>query len=235
VFAWPSWAALDAERIGVWVAAILTLAVLSAAFAENRFSRAAFALLTGLVVGYAAALVGRAVLWPRILLVWNDPAGQWPLLVWFVLGLLLLARGLTAASWLGNLSLAYLVGVGVALAIGGAVLGTAVPQLMALAAGPGATTGSWPAIANVLLVALGTGGVLFRFTYTGLDGDSLATRLWGGVARSWGRAGYAFILVAFGVLFASAIISLLALLAARLQFLLVDWLRIAVVTWSPLS
>jgi len=215
------------EGLGIWLAALLTLVVLSAAFAENRLSRAAFALFTGAAVGYAAAVTWRAVLWPRILLVWRYPLGYWPLLVWFLLGLLLLTRGLSSGSWLSNLSLAYLIGVGVALAIGGATLGTAVPQLLAVAAeGRRIAPGSWLAVINVLLVALGTGGVLFRVAYTGREGKSRPARLWAGLVDVWGRVGYGFVMVAFGALFATAIVSLLALLTSRLQFLLVDWLRL---------
>ncbi len=226
---WPSLPPLSAEGIGVWVAAVLTVIMLSAAFAENRLSRAAFALLTGAVAGYVGAVILRAVLWPRILLIWRDPLHNWPLLLWFALGLLLLARGLPYGSWLSNLPLAYLVGVGAALAIGGAALGTAVPQLIAAATEPRRVVpGAWPAALNVALIALGTGGVLFRFTYTGQKSDSVLGRAWSGIARTWGRAGQAFILVASGALFAVAIISLLALLASRLQFLLVEWLHVVV-------
>jgi hypothetical protein len=227
MFTWPALPPLDAGETGVWVAALLTLAVLSAAFAENHLSRAALAVLVGATVGYVAAMTGRAVLWPRAMLIWRDPLGQWPLLLWFFLGLLLLTRGLPSASWLSDLSLAYLVGVGAALAIGGALLGTAVPQVIAAAAEPRQVRpGAWLAAVNVLLVAVGTGGVLFRFTYTGLGGKGLLARLWSGIAKSWGRVGYVFLLVAFGALFATATISLLALLASRLQFLLADWLHL---------
>ncbi len=224
---WPSGAINSGDGVGVWIAAVLTLAILSAALGETRVSRMAFALLIGGAVGYVAVVTWQAVLWPRALLVWRSPGQHWSLLLWFVLGLLLLARGLTSASWLSNLSLAYLIGVGVALAIGGAVLGTAVPQLMAVAAERGRIVpGSWLAIVNTALIAVGTGGVLFRFTYTGLGGEGRPARLWTGLVRRWGQVGYAFIMVAFGALFATAIVSLLAVLTSRLQFLLVDWLRV---------
>jgi len=224
----PLWQALDGQTIGIWVAAILTLVILSAAFGEHRLSRLGFALLIGATVGYTAALTWQAVLWPRLLLIVHDPLGHWTLAIWFLLGLLLLTRGVSSASWLSNLSLAYLVGVGAALAIGGAVLGTAVPQALAVVAERHqATPGAWPAVANALLVSLGTVGVLLRFTYTGRKGKRLVARLWGGLVEAWGRIGSAFITVALGALFATAIVSLVTLLSSRLQFLLFDWLRLA--------
>ncbi len=220
MFAWP---AVTAEVVGIWVAALLTLAVLSAAFGENRVSRLGMGLFVGTAVGYAGAVAWQAVLWPRLLLAWRDPLGQWPLLIWLILGLLLLARGLPSASWVSGLSLAYLFGVGAALAMGGALLGTLVPQLMA-ALRPGV---GWAAAASSTLAALGTGGVLFRFAYTGWGGESAIGKLWARLLGAWGRVGYAFILAAMGALFAAAALTALALLAARIDFLLVDWLHLA--------
>lgn len=223
MFGWP---AVTAEGAGVWIAAGLTLAVLSAALGENRVSRIGMALLAGAAVGYVGAVAWWAVLWPRILLVWADPLGHWPLLVWFFLGLLLLARGLNSASWLSNISLGYLFGVGVALAMGGALVGTLVPQVMvATRAAPAG--GAWWVAANALVIAVGTGGVLFRFAYTGWSGEGRLGKAWARLAGAWGRVGYGFILVAMAALFAAAAITALALLAARLEFLVVDWLRLA--------
>lgn len=227
--AWPLLQAINWDVIGIWTAALLTLVVLSAAFAESRFSRAAFALFGGAAIGYTAAVAWQAVLWPRLQLLWRDPVGHWPLLIWFLLGLLLLARGLSAASWLSSLSLAHLLGVGAALAVGGAALGTLVPQVMAvMVASRQADRGSWMAIVNAGLIALGTAGVLFRFTYFSPKGKHLVGRLWTGVTGVLGKVGNVYLVVAFGALFATAIVSLLALLTSRIQFLLMDWLRLTV-------
>lgn len=224
---WPRLSPALLDGLGTWIAAILTLAVLSAAVAETRVSRVVFSLLIGISVGYVAALIWQVVLWPRLLAIWRNPIDQWPLLIWFLLGLLLLARGFPSASWAGTVSLAYLVGVGVAVAIGGAVLGTAIPQILATASGTATGgSGTWLAVANTLLVAVGTGGVLLRFAYTARGGESLRSRLWAGVVRGWGGVGTLFLLVAFGALFATAVVSLLTLLAARLEFLLADWLHL---------
>lgn len=223
---WPTLPPPTLEGIGITVAAVLTLAVLSAAFGSNRVSRLAFALLVGAVVGYATTLAWWLVLWPRIIRLVRDPLREWPLLVWFALGLLLVVRGFGAASAVSSVSLAFLVGVGVALAAAGAALGTGLP--LALVPWPGygaAVQPAWAKVLNTLLVAVGTAGVLLRFAYT-TGSQSRLGRLWGGLARGWGRIGYLFILIGFGTLFASAIISLVGVLVSRLQFLLVDWLLV---------
>ena len=222
MFAWP---AVTAEGVGTWVAAVLTLLVLSAAWGESRLSRLGMALLAGAAVGYGGALAWHTVLRPRLALVWADPLGHWPLIIWLFLGLLLLARGLSSASWLSNLSLGYLFGVGAALAVGGAVLGTLVPQMTA-ALGAVETGGGWWVAANALLIAIGTGGVLFRFAYTGWSGEGALGKAWARLIGAWGKVGYAFILAAMGALMAGAALMALALLAARLEFLAVDWLHL---------
>jgi hypothetical protein len=222
MFAWP---AVTAEGIGTWVAAALTLLVLSAAWGESRASRLGMALLAGAAVGYAAAVAWHAVLWPRILLVRADPLGHWPLVVWLFLGLLLLARGLTSASWLSNASLGYLFGVGAALAVGGALMGTLVPQVRA-AIDSQVPGGGWWVAANALILALATGGVLLRLAYTGWSGEGAVGKAWARLAGAWGRLGYLFLLVAMGALMAAVALMALALLAARLEFLAVDWLHL---------
>ena len=224
---WPVFPAVNLDGLGIWIAALLTQAVLSAGVAENRVARLAFALLIGVTAGYAIAAGWQAVLWPRLLLLWRNPLREWPLLIWFLLGLLLLTRGLEAGSWPSRLPLAFLIGVGVALAIGGATVGTVLPQLLAAASGTdGGRTSTWQAVANTLIIAIGTVGVLLRLSYTGRRGGGVAGRAWSALTRIWGGVGGVYLSVAFGALFATAVISLLTLLAARLQFLLADWLHI---------
>ncbi|MGQ9682301.1 MAG: hypothetical protein ACUVX9_07185 [Anaerolineae bacterium] len=224
---WPAFPVANLDGLGTWIAALLTLAVLSAGVAENRLARLAFALLIGVTAGYAIAVAWRAVLWPRVLLLWRNPVTQWPLLIWFLLGLLLLSRALESGSWPSRLPLAFLVAVGVALAVGGAVLGTALPQVAAAASGlDGGERSVWLAVANALVISVGTVGVLLRFAYAGRGGGGAAARAWSAVTRIWGGVGGVYLWVAFGALFAAAVISLLTLLAARVQFLLADWLHI---------
>jgi len=219
------WPAVTAEGVGTWIAAAMTLLMLSAAWGESRASRLGMALLAGSAVGYAAAVAWHTVVWPRILLVRADPLAHWPLLVWFVLGVLLLARGLSSASWLSSISLGYLFGVGAALAVGGALMGTLVPQVRAAVGAVAPGDGGW-AVANALILALATGGVLFRFAYTGWSGKGALGKAWARLVGAWGKLGYLFILVAMGALMAAIALMALALLAARLEFLAVDWLHL---------
>ncbi len=120
-----------AQIIGIWVAALLTLAVLSYIMGQNVLFRLAEHLFVGIAAGYAAALAWNQVLWPRVLLLWQEPDTYWYYGVFFVLGALLLARGIRALSPLANLPLGVILGTGAALALGGALTGSLVPQLRA--------------------------------------------------------------------------------------------------------
>ncbi|MGC8838728.1 MAG: hypothetical protein ACP5UM_09965, partial [Anaerolineae bacterium] len=69
---------------------------------------------------------------------------------------------------------------------------------------------------DAAILALGTVGTLLYFYFTAArEGRGLA----GGIQRLWGTVGRWTLLVAFGALFAGALISRLSLFIARVQFL----------------
>ena len=73
--------------VGTWVAAFLTLMVLSYLFGNNPFFRLAQYLFIGVAAGYAVVLAWNQVLWPRLQLLFWDPLTYWYYGVFFVLGL----------------------------------------------------------------------------------------------------------------------------------------------------
>ncbi|MGC8838462.1 MAG: hypothetical protein ACP5UM_08605, partial [Anaerolineae bacterium] len=123
---------VQADVLGGWVAFVLTLMVFSYLLGDNPLFRLAEHLFVGVAVGYAVVVVWRTVLVPRL---WAplaaDPVANWPFLIPLVLGLLLLARVRSRWSSLANLPMGFLFGVGAALSIGGALLGTLYPQMQA--------------------------------------------------------------------------------------------------------
>ncbi len=110
----------------------MTLTVLSYVFFRDWAPfRLVMQVFIGVAAGYAGAVVMRDVLWGMLLqplIVEHNLL----LLVPLLLALLLLTKISTGSvgKW-GNLSIAYLVGVGAAVAIGGAVIGTIIPQSLA--------------------------------------------------------------------------------------------------------
>lgn len=221
-----------AHLVGTWVAAILTLAVLSYVVGYSGVFRLAEHLFVGIAAGYAAAVAWNSVLWPRLLKLWLDPAAHWPYGLFIALGLLLLARSIPRLSALANLPLAALIGAGAGLALGGALLGTLLPQTRAaiVSVSPerygGGLTG-WGAALSALLLTLCTVAVLAMFTYQ-RGGPGRLGRLGDALLRLFDGLGRKVVMIAFGALLAGAAITFFALLQSRLAFLIHDWLGL----WS---
>ena len=218
------------EVIGVWVAALLTLAVLSAILGYNPAFRLAEYLLVGVAAGYAGAIAWSQALWPRLRLLITEPATYWYYAVFFILGLLLLTRGTRAFSRLGNLPLGVLFGTGAALALGGALSGSLVPQVRdtIVSVRPGDYGGGpigWIRAVDAALVVFCTVAVFSAFHFTVQRRgalDSVAHGLMGGL----GSIGRKIMIVAFGALLAGAAVSFFIILRSRLDFLIYDWVSL---------
>ena len=134
--------ALDAEllsQIGLWAAAVLTLVTLSYAIGDHPIFRTVLYLFIGVAAGYAAAVALQDVVLPHLVYpLLNEIAGTSSMDVMELgvragLSLLLLAKLSPRTARLGNPVTALLAGIGAALAIGGAVQGTILPQIGAAA------------------------------------------------------------------------------------------------------
>ena len=210
------------EIFAIWIAAILTLMVYSYLLGDNPLYRLAEHLFVGASIGYAAVVIFHSILRPHLFEpLQRDAAGSWPYLITLLLGLLLLAKGRSSIAWLGNTSLGCLFGVGSALAIGGALLGSFLPQIQAswVSLSP-ATAGGVEAALDNLCIAVGTIGTLTYFYFTMGSGKRTGNRF----VRFWGVIGKWVILITFGAIFGNRIMSYVSLLIGRIQFLLSDWL-----------
>ena len=204
------------EVIGLLLGATLTLFVLSYLLGDNPLYRFAVNLFVGTLVGYSFGTVLREVLLgmalPRLL---ASPTGA---VVPLVLGILLLFKGFPDQAYIGNFSIAYLVGVGTAVAVGGALVGTLAPQVGATArALSPASLGSFRfGLLDGLMVVVGTVCTLLAFTYT-----RLVERRTGGVWRraldGVGEVGRLLLTVVFGLAFAGAVTTSLSIFIGRVQ------------------
>ena len=212
--------------IGVWIAAILTIMVYSYLLGDNPLYRLAEHLLVGSAVAYAVVVAVHTVLIPRLFDRLSE--GQMLYLVPLVLGLLLFAKVKPSWSVVGNISMAFLIGVGAALAMSGALLGTIWPQVKGtfVSLNPADHPASgWPGVLNALIVVIGTIGALLYF-YFSTGATSRVGRLWTGFVALWAKVGRVMIMVAFGAIFASLVMSRVSLFVGRLKFILGDWLNI---------
>jgi hypothetical protein len=208
------------DQIGIWVGAILTLLVFSYLLGDTPLFRIAQAIFVGVTIGYAATAAIYLILIPYLIVPWySDPVASTYLVIPpLILGVLLLAKVRPAWASLGDFSIAFLFGVGSALALGGALGGTLLPQLSA-------TTIPLVSLENVILV-IGTIGALLSFRFVIAQQPRAGTRVLELVGRGWGAIGRWFILIAFGAIFASTAISRVSILVNRIYFLLHDWLQV---------
>jgi hypothetical protein len=213
------------DLIGVWAGAILTLLVFSYLLGDTPLFRIAQALFVGVAVGYGATVAIYLVLFPDLI----DPlltntTSNWPLFIPLVLGLLLFTKLRTSWASLGNLSIAFLFGVGGALAIGGALGGTLLPQLgatvVSLAPAQGLDT-----LVNNLLLVFGTIGAFLSFRFI-TSTERRPLRTLDAIGRGWGYVGRWFVLIAFGAIFADTAISRVSILIGRVYYLLHNWLQV---------
>jgi len=111
----------------------ITLMILSYLIGDNPLFRIAIYLFTGVSAGYIAAVTCWQVLWPKLIvpLLYGDKIRQ-ALAGVSLLGVgLILMKILPRLSKIGSPSMAYIVGVSAAVAIGGALTGTLFPQIAA--------------------------------------------------------------------------------------------------------
>ncbi len=199
------------EAVGLVVGFLLTILVLSYLLGDNFAYRLVLHLFTGALIGYTFAIVVHEVL-IRIVL---GRLGTQPIIVVPVLiGLaLLFFKSIRRLAYIGNFFMAFLIGVGVALALLGALLGTLVPQLGAT----GTVMQLDPLKGSI--VALGTIFALFAFDFTlSQQQHGLAGTL-GGFVRFLGSIGRIFVTVALGVAFAGALTASLSFFIGRIQYL----------------
>jgi hypothetical protein len=202
------------------LAVLLTLALLSYLVADNPLYRSAVHLFVGLSAGYAVVLAWHLVIGPQMLAPLRGTAGASALVVAIVtaaLGVLLLLKTLRVATRPGSLVVALMVGIGAAVAIGGAIGGTLVPQtratfvsLLPLEAGSGAGE----AAVEGFFIVLGTVTTL-GFFYYGARSEQGGPPERPGWVKPIAAVGQVFIGIAFGVLFAGALASSLAVFADR--------------------
>jgi hypothetical protein len=222
----------DVASVGTWVAFALTLMVYSYLGKEIPFLhaiyRVAVYVFVGVALGYGAIMVWHGVLVPHLLR--QLGRGEWFYLVPLVFCLLLLSR--VRESWRGasSLTIAFLFGVGTALAVGGALVGTLIPQVRATFVSLNPThyqavateEGTLPVsyALDALLVVLGTVSTLLYFYFTTSRGGRRLERAHDGMVQLAAGFGKVFIMFTFGALFASAAISRIALLIDRIRFII---------------
>lgn len=202
---------------------LLTLMVLSYLIGDNPAFRIAIYLFIGVSSGYVAAVTWHQVLYPRLVvpMLSGSLAERLLLIIPLVLGLLLLLKLSPRTAHLGAPPMAFLVGVGAAVAIGGAVMGTLFPQSRAAMSsldlsGAGQYWLERLSEGIVMLVGTVTALVYFHFGAKATAGGPQRGKLVS--VLSW--VGQVFIAVTFGVLFAGVVVAAMTALIERVNFMI---------------
>ncbi len=222
-----------ARSIGLWLAALFTLAVFSFLYADNPFYKVAESVLVGvsagywMVVGFWDVLVPNMIgrLWPAAVQAWAMPGLAGPeaernlwYIVPLILGVMLLWRLAPRGAWIARWPLSFIVGTFAGLQLIGFLHGDFLAQIrntiLPLAVMDGGAFDFWASLRNLLVV----GGVLcavtyffFSFEHKGAVGGAAKVGIW-------------FLMITFGAAFGYTVMGRIALLAIRFEFLLDDWL-----------
>jgi hypothetical protein len=209
---------------------LLTLMIFSYLLGDNPLFRVAVFIFIGVSSGYAATVVWHSVLVPKLFdpLMTTDPNRLLLSVIPLVLGISLLAKLTPRISWIGNIAMAIIVGVGAAAALGGALLGTLIPQAQAAmdAFDIRSAGGGSGVIVRLLEGVVMLGGTVFTLGYfhfsagRGADGTPVRNRLLELIAG----IGRIFIAITFGVLFAGVYMAALAAMIERLSAI-INFLR----------
>ena len=214
-----------ADWIGALFGFVLTLLVFSYLVGDNPLFRITLHLFIGVSAGFAATVVIYNVIFPRMFvpLVYGQGSEQILALVPIVLAGLLVTKISPRFAFIGNLPMAYIVGVSAAAAIGGAVLGTLIPQTLAsmnlldAQASQAFDADLGLRLVNGIVILIGTLTTLAYFQFSSLSNLTEKTQL-----QTWiealGQIGQVFVAITFGFLFAGVFSAALTALIGRVLF-----------------
>jgi hypothetical protein len=198
---------------GVWIAAIITLAIFSFLWKDNPFFKLAEHILVGVSAGYYLVQYTYSALYKKLYVPLVDQH-QWGFIGCAILGLLVFTRLYRKRSWLSRYPIAFYVAAGAGYSIPSTLQARVVKQMQVSMVSffHGASVGE---DISLFLLFVGVVTVLIYFYF------SAEHR---GIMGSASKIGIAFLMVGFGASFGYTVMSRITLLIGRLQFLLGSWL-----------
>jgi hypothetical protein len=211
-------------NIGIWIAALLTLAIYSFLYKDNPVYRFAESLLVGISVGFLLVVTIDTTLIPKAV---NPLATSFkalfsggPFLDFFlilipvILGLFMFARFVPGMAWLSRIALALYIGFGAGAAIPANMQSLILKQIEATIR-PFLSIGGWANGVNLIIIILGLIATIAYFFFS-----KAHTGNFGRVAK----LGTYFLMIFFGATFGYTVMARISLLIGRVTFLLRDWL-----------
>jgi hypothetical protein len=199
------------DIIGTWIAATLTIAILSFLYRDNPLYKFAEHLYVGISAGFWVIYTWAFDVKPMLVDRFIQETGieKWILVIPAVLGIIMLSRWIPKYAWISRIPISFTVGIAAGLGITASLQGFIIPQIQA-------TLLPLTSINNILIV-IGVITTLFYFYFS---------REHKGILGTGSRLGIIFIMVAFGASFGYTVMARISLLIGRVYFLLHDWLHI---------
>jgi hypothetical protein len=219
---------------GTWIAAVLTLSILSFLYKDNPFYKFAEYLFVGISAGFWIAYNYHNLLKPNLLeplfgaegakgafaVILQEGRMDFRVLTVIagLLGLTMLFRFFPKVAWVSRYGIAFSVGLGAGLAFITYLQTNCLAQIRGTIIPPLVLDGGvdWGAsISNTLLI-VGVVSALIYFYFSKEHRGVL-----GGVAR----LGIWFLMVSFGAAFGFTVMARISLLIGRMEFLINDWIK----------
>ncbi len=213
--------------IGLSLSAILTLFVFSYLVGDNFAYRTALYAFIGVAAGYTAYIVVKTVLMPQFVGIFSrdgvEPADLVLMLFPLIMSIMLFLKLFQSTSRYGNIALGFLVGVGAAVAIGGALRGTLFPQIQAGMVSldwaqpgvPGVSEGGWSRATTSLITLLGTVFTLLYFYYGAKRTEAGEIQRPGWI--NWAtQSGRIFVVITLAALYAGSVATAFTFLTQRM-------------------
>jgi hypothetical protein len=204
------------EAFGIWLAALLTIGIISFLYKDNVLYKACEAIFVGISAGYWFITYYWDNLYRKFYLGITDMNNPNRFFLWiaFFLGVLMLTRLFNKIGWLSRWPLAFVVGATAGLYMMIYFVSNAFVQVGATIKPPPGL-GSWGSYVDYGLIAFGTvcGLIYFFFSkeHKGIFGGTAKIGIW-------------FLMITFGASFGYTVMSRMSLMLGRLDFLFGAWL-----------
>lgn len=211
-------------NIGVWIAALLTLAIYSFLYKDNPFYKIAENIFIGVSAGYWTIYLWFNFAWPNLFEpfinrglgpLFNQGSIQFGLvfIIPIVVGLMMFAPLIPKVNWLVRIPLTFTMGISMSLFVLQIVQGDILPQLRATFL-PLTGVSFFQMISNLLIIL----GVIFTLIYFYFSKPHKGAL---GIAA---KIGVWFMMISFGASFGYTVMARISLFIGRVYFLLHDWL-----------
>jgi len=226
------------DILGIWIAAFLTIAILSFIFGDNPIYKLAEHIFVGVSAGYGVVLALNQAIWPSIqmgLMPNQHFFIKFMTIIAIILGILTLIRLeifsyiFPSIVWVSRIPIAFVVGIGSGITIVASVQGFIFPQVSAtflpiLSLNYTIDFSTPINFLNSLLLVIGPFvillGVITALIYFYFSTEQRGILL--GIAK----IGILIMMITFGASFGYTIMARFSLLISRFYFLLSDWLNL---------